>query len=67
MLFAVVDGTWTDWAEWSICIGGTNCRDYQRSRCRFCNAPRCGGADCVGESIESEPCNSSPCEYACFH
>ncbi|KAK7109156.1 hypothetical protein V1264_013247 [Littorina saxatilis] len=56
-----VNGTWTTWGEWSLCTGSSNCRDYMRTRCRYCSAPKCGGIDCEGSSIDVEPCSELPC------
>ena len=56
-----VDGYLTPWSAWGTCDrpcdGGTNVRT------RFCNKPRHGGADCVGEAKETEACNTEECEW----
>ncbi|KAK7508562.1 hypothetical protein BaRGS_00000128 [Batillaria attramentaria] len=56
-----VDGEWTTWGDWSLCESGKNCRDYYRVRCRSCQEPQCGGADCVGPAVQETPCNDNPC------
>lgn len=56
-----VNGNWTSWGDWSLCTGSSNCRNYTRTRCRFCDAPKCGGLECSGSSIDVEPCNEEPC------
>lgn len=50
-----VDGGWTAWSSWSAC--SDDC-DGTQTRTRSCTnpAPVCGGANCVGASIESQWC-----------
>lgn len=56
------NATWMTWAEWSLCVGEKNCKDYTRTRCRTCQRPKCGPSiSCVGPEVEVEPCNSKPC------
>lgn len=52
------------WGEWSpfgdcpvTCGGGT------QERTRVCDspAPEFGGADCVGDSMETQECGNDPC------
>ncbi|XP_063681670.1 uncharacterized protein LOC134816658 [Bolinopsis microptera] len=54
-----VDGSWSDWEDWSGCrddCGGT------RERTRTCTAPSNGGAQCVGDATESEACDVHACK-----
>ncbi|XP_033845004.1 complement component 7b [Periophthalmus magnuspinnatus] len=55
----VVHGGWSCWSTWSPCSGG------QRSRTRSCSnpAPRGGGIQCIGASIERGPCEDPDMEY----
>ena len=50
----LVDGGFSDWSTWSEC--DTETCDRQRSR--SCNdpMPQFGGADCVGDRSEDDPC-----------
>nr|XP_034329828.1 SCO-spondin isoform X4 [Crassostrea gigas] len=56
-----VDGNWASWGVWSqcpvTCGGGT----IQRSRECTDPPPKHGGSDCVGDAVESKPCNTNPC------
>ncbi|XP_065925067.1 A disintegrin and metalloproteinase with thrombospondin motifs adt-1-like [Magallana gigas] len=56
-----VDGNWASWGVWSqcpvTCGGGT----IQRSRECTNPPPKHGGSDCVGDAVESKPCNTNPC------
>uniref|UniRef100_A0A672N870 Complement component C7 n=1 Tax=Sinocyclocheilus grahami TaxID=75366 RepID=A0A672N870_SINGR len=44
----VIEGVWSCWSAWSSCSQG------QKSRTRLCNnpAPRNGGRNCIGETVE---------------
>lgn len=56
------NSTWSEWGDWSLCLGDNNCRDFTRTRCRSCsNHSSCGPSDCDGPAVEEEPCNSDPC------
>ncbi|KAM3936653.1 complement component C7 [Leptodactylus fuscus] len=48
------DGSWNCWTSWSSCAG----RGGRRVRSRVCNnpPPSNGGKRCIGDSIESQPC-----------
>ncbi|XP_048022830.1 complement component 7b isoform X2 [Megalobrama amblycephala] len=48
----VIEGRWSCWSAWSSCSRG------QKSRTRSCNnpAPRNGGRNCIGETIERKNC-----------
>ncbi|KAL9968789.1 hypothetical protein ACROYT_G020914 [Oculina patagonica] len=56
-----VDGDWSDWSEWGACSvtcgGGTQ----QRSRTCTNPPPSNGGAQCSGDSTESQECNDNSC------
>lgn len=55
-----VDGKWGEWQPWSPC--SDKCINGQRSRTRYCSAPRPanGGKQCVGSDFEIEACGSEP-------
>jgi len=55
-----IDGGFSDWSDWSTC--SVTCGGLQ-TRSRTCTnpAPAKGGADCVGDAVESRPCNIDPC------
>lgn len=65
---AAVDGGWSDWGPWSPCTsaGGPGCGPSGgwKERRRECNnpAPKNGGAECEGSSVEKTPCDMAPCE-----
>ena len=62
MFYISVNGSWTDWAQWTTC--GKSCDGGVRTRTRQCNdpLPMCDGLDCVGNNQEYEPCNNDiPC------
>ena len=56
-----MDGNWNSWSDWGPC--SQTCLGGERTRARFCNKPRHGGADCVGEAKETEACNTEECEW----
>ncbi|VDI42578.1 Hypothetical predicted protein [Mytilus galloprovincialis] len=59
---ANVNGSWSDWAEWSSC--SSSCDGGVRSRVRLCNdpLPLCDGNECEGRNEEVEDCNAElPC------
>ena len=58
-----VDANWATWAEWTQC--NMTCGGGWRSRQRDCNAALFGGADCMGESSQTEACNEEPCPGKC--
>uniref|UniRef100_A0A673NDC1 Complement component C7 n=1 Tax=Sinocyclocheilus rhinocerous TaxID=307959 RepID=A0A673NDC1_9TELE len=55
----VIEGVWSCWSAWSICSHG------QKSRTRSCNnpAPRNGGRNCIGETIEWKSCEDPDFEH----
>ena len=58
----LVDGTWSDWSEWGDC--SSECTGGTQERTRTCEGQEGGGADCVGETSETQACNediSNPC------
>lgn len=62
--FHSVNGSWSDWAEWSSC--SSSCDGGVRSRVRLCNdpLPLCDGNECEGRNEEVEDCNAElPCKY----
>nr|XP_054769474.1 hemicentin-1-like [Lytechinus pictus] len=56
-----VHGNWSDWDVWGVC--STMCGGGIRQRFRSCTkpAPSPTGRPCVGESVDTEPCNQQPC------
>ncbi len=56
-----VDGVWSSFGEWSTCT--ETCGGGTQQRTRTCTNPRPanGGADCVGNDFEPQPCNKAPC------
>ena len=56
-----VDGDWSDWNEWSDC--SADCGEGTQTRSRTCSnpAPANGGAECVGDAVETQSCNTDPC------
>jgi len=58
----VVNGNWGSWSGYGPCSKTCDCGVMKRSR--VCNnpAPSGGGASCVGEATQAEPCNKGkPC------
>uniref|UniRef100_A0A8C0YEU0 Complement component C7 n=1 Tax=Cyprinus carpio carpio TaxID=630221 RepID=A0A8C0YEU0_CYPCA len=55
----VIEGVWSCWSAWSSCSQG------QKSRTRLCNnpAPRNGGRNCIGETVESKSCEDPDFEH----
>jgi len=51
-----VDGGWSNWSLWSLCVGNS------QSRTRTCTnpAPANGGANCTGSATESRFCSTGP-------
>ncbi|XP_028397063.1 A disintegrin and metalloproteinase with thrombospondin motifs 3-like isoform X2 [Dendronephthya gigantea] len=58
-----IDGNWTDWQNWEAC--SQECGLGVRIRRRTCDspAPRHGGKDCVGSSMEEDVCKIKDCEH----
>ena len=56
-----VDGGWSDFGSWTEC--SATCGGGVKTRSRTCTnpAPENGGADCVGDSVKTEECNSESC------
>ena len=56
-----VDGGYSDFGDWSEC--SAECGGGTQTRSRTCTnpAPAHGGADCVGDSIETRVCNTQAC------
>ncbi|XP_026090660.1 complement component C7 [Carassius auratus] len=55
----VIEGVWSCWSAWSRCSQG------QKSRTRLCNnpAPRNGGRNCIGETVERKSCEDPDFEH----
>ena len=62
-----VDGGWSDFEDWSDC--SLECGEGTRTRSRSCTNPAKsnGGADCVGNGEETEPCNTDQCPGIQFY
>ena len=60
-IYFAVDGDWSDWNEWSEC--SADCGGGTQTRSRTCSnpAPAHGGAECVGDAVETQSCNTDPC------
>ena len=54
-VFLDAGGSWSDWSSWSSC--SQTCNGGSRSRTRTCE----GGADCDGNNIDIEQCNTETC------
>ncbi|XP_063690486.1 uncharacterized protein LOC134823063 [Bolinopsis microptera] len=56
-----VDGGWSEYGTWSVC--SKECGTGTQSRTRICTnpAPLHGGAECAGDSTETQPCNTESC------
>lgn len=54
------DGAWTDWSSYGAC--SQTCGDGTQYRTRTCTNPTPvgDGADCVGDSSESQACQDDP-------
>ena len=57
----IVDGRWSAWSSWSQC--SVTCANGKKIRTRTCSfpAPKNGGAECVGESVDKMACEEGPC------
>lgn len=57
----VVNGEWSEWSEYGEC--SVECGGGVQIRTRDCNnpAPENGGLDCVGNSTETQECNTCAC------
>ena len=56
-----LDGAWSCWTDWSAC--SADCGGGNQTRTRTCTnpAPAHGGAQCEGNSSETQNCNSHTC------
>ena len=54
-------GNWNSWSPWGDC--SVTCGGSIKQRYRLCNDPEPsnGGADCEGEAVEVEECNTQKC------
>ena len=57
-----MDGGWSDFGSWTEC--SASCGGGIRTRVRACTnpAPENGGADCVGDSVKTQECNTHSCD-----
>jgi hypothetical protein len=62
-----VDGEWGAWSIWSSC--NKRCDSGESTRTRLCDNPPAayGGADCLGDLVESKICNSWTCSPEDVH
>ena len=49
-----VDGYWKAWSEWSAC--SVTCNSGIQTSTRQCVPPLYGGKDCVGNGVQTRPC-----------
>jgi hypothetical protein len=56
-----LEGNWGMWTSWTKCT--VTCGEGTQDRKRFCNnpAPFNGGANCIGESSQSQKCDNGNC------
>ena len=56
-----VNGGWSAWSAWSAC--SVSCGGGTQTRTRTCTnpVPSCGGASCVGSSVDTRNCNTQSC------
>ena len=56
-----INGDWSDWSEWDMCVGP--CGKKTRKRHRTCTSPSpsLNGADCIGVSVEQKDCGPEVC------
>ena len=59
----LINGGWGGWSSWSAC--SVACGSGTQSRTHSCTnpAPACGGANCSGNSNETQPCNMPACHF----
>jgi len=62
LFYVLVDGGWSDYGPWSECSQTERCGNGTMERYRTCNNPASdhGGAECVGENVETENCDIKP-------
>ena len=55
------DGGWSEFGAWLEC--SATCEGETKNRTRTCTnpAPAHGGSDCLGESSETQKCNTLDC------
>ncbi|XP_053376882.1 SCO-spondin-like [Mercenaria mercenaria] len=56
-----IDGVWADWGAWHICT--VSCGGGTQERTRVCSFKKGSphGANCIGETHESQPCETQFC------
>ena len=70
ILIIIVNGGWSEWAEWEKC--SVSCGGAEQSRSRKCNNPfpEFGGNQCNvdgSSSREYQSCNEDPCPGTLIH
>nr|XP_039268384.1 hemicentin-1-like [Styela clava] len=50
---------WTEWGDWGRCT--KKCGGGTQNRIRLCNG-EIGKPGCIGDEIQSKPCNENPCD-----
>lgn len=53
--------SWSAWQDWSVCNTTTSCGPGVRQRTRSCANGGKIGTDCLGNDVESTPCDSVSC------
>ena len=51
-----MNGKWSTWTPWSEC--SVSCGNGTRHSSRICYSPVNGGADCVGDKMQTENCSN---------
>lgn len=62
---SAVNGSWDEWAPWSLC--SSTCGRGYRDRVRTCKEPRNGGSPCRGPTKQTKFCNIAVCPGQCQH
>lgn len=59
ILYFLVDGVWTAWADWSDC--SVTCANGTQWRNRTCVGPLYGGMNCTGDETQEKICVAASC------
>lgn len=64
ILYFLVDGVWTAWADWSDC--SVTCANGTQWRNRTCVGPLYGGMNCTGDETQEKICVAASCPGMTF-